>query len=105
MHGHNLCLNQHVYTGRNGEATKNRYYSETLTDTPEKLMLMIILKVPTVLPFTLKQPQNSGHPATRYNGQFSRSQLYACNTQRHQLADTRRSFQQDCPPSPLKLTT
>ena len=34
-----------------------------------------ILKVPSVLPFTsiLQQPLNSGHPATPYIGQFSRS--------------------------------
>ena len=30
--------------------------------------------------FILKQPLNSGHPATPYNGQFSQSQLYASNT-------------------------
>ena len=57
-----------------------------LTDTPEKWTLTIyrtILKVPTVLPFTslLKQPLNSGHPATVYNGQFLQSQLHANNTQ------------------------
>ena len=42
------------------------------------------MKVPTALSFTsiLKQPLNSGHPATPYNGQISRSQLYASNTQR-----------------------
>ena len=38
--------------------------------------------------FKLEQPLNSGHPATPYIGQFSRSQLYASNTQRPQLADT-----------------
>ena len=54
-----------------------------LTDTPEKRTPMTILKVPTVLPFTsiLKQPLKSGHLATAYNGQLSRSQLYASNTQ------------------------
>ena len=42
------------------------------------------MKVPTALPLTsiLKQPLNSGHPATPCNGQFSLSQLYASNTQR-----------------------
>ena len=41
-----------------------------------------ILKVPNVLSFTLilKQPLNSGHLATPYNGQFSRSQFYSNNT-------------------------
>ena len=58
-----------------------------LMDTPQQRTPTIwrtILKVPTVLPFTsiLKQPLNSGHPATPYNGHFSQSQLYASNTQR-----------------------
>ena len=37
---------------------------------------------PDCPPFTsiLKQPMNSGHPATLYNGQLSQSQLYANNT-------------------------
>ena len=55
-----------------------------------------ILKVPAVLPLTsiLKQPLNSGHPATPYNGQFFMV-----------IVDTRQPLQQDCPPSLLELTT
>ena len=54
----------------------------------------IILKVPTVLPFTsiLKQPLNSGHPATRYNRQFSWSQLYASNNQRPRFSGHSSTF-------------
>ena len=39
-------------------------------------------EVPTVFPFTsiLKQPLNSGHPATPYKGQFLRSRLHTNNT-------------------------
>ena len=56
-----------------------------LTNTPQQQTHTIkqtILRVSTVLPFTpiLKQPLNSGYPATLYNGQFSRSQLYANTT-------------------------
>ena len=51
-------------------------------------------------PFTsiLKQPLNSGHPATLYNEQLLQSQLYASILKDPDLADTRRPFQQDCPP-------
>ena len=57
-----------------------------LMDTPQQQTPTIkqtILKVLTVIPFTsvLKQPLNSGHPATLYNGHFSRSQLHANNSQ------------------------
>ena len=65
-----------------------------LTDTPEMWTPRTILKVPTVLPFTsiLKQPLNSGHPATPYNGQFSQSQLYASNTQPPQFSGHSSTF-------------
>ena len=51
-----------------------------ISDTPQQRTPMIqrtIPKVPTVLPLTsiLKQPLNSGHPATPYNRQFSQFQL------------------------------
>ena len=39
---------------------------------------MIPSKIP--LTYILKQPLNGKHPATPYNGQHLRSQLYANNT-------------------------
>ena len=49
---------------------------------PRLVDIWTIPKVPTVLMFTsiLKQPVISGQPATLYNRQFSRSQLYKNNT-------------------------
>ena len=72
-----------------------------LMNTPQQWTPMIqqtILKVPTVLPCTLilKQPLNSGHPTTPYNGQLSWSQLYATILNDLDLVDTRGPFQQDC---------
>ena len=57
-------------------------------DTLQQWTPTTILKVPTVLPFTpiLKQPLNSGHPATPYNRQLSWSQLYVSNTLRPQFS-------------------
>ena len=72
-----------------------------LTNTPQQWTPMIqwtILKVLTVLPCTLilKQPLNSRHPATPYNGQLSWPQLYATILNDLDLADTCRPFHQDC---------
>ena len=66
-----------------------------------------ILKVQSVLTFTsiLKQSLNSGHPATLYNGWFSRSQLYATIHNNPDLVDTRQPFQQGCTSLLLELTT
>ena len=79
---------------------------QPLTDTPQQRTPMhdITLKVSTVIPFTLvlKQPLNHKHPATPYNGVFAvpivREQYF---TTLILIADTRRPFQQDCPPSLL----
>ena len=65
----------------------------------ESLSNIISLGLILLLPFPskFKQPLNSGHLATPYNGQFLHSQLYTNSL--HQ------PFQQDCPPSMLELTT
>ena len=44
------------------------------------------------LSFHLLQSLNSRHPATPYNGQFSRSQLYASNTQRPRFSGHSSTF-------------
>ena len=59
------------------------YYSGTpLNGHPSTVDTHDIVKVPIVLPFTsiLKQPLNSRHPITPYNGQFLCFQLYTNNT-------------------------
>ena len=58
-----------------------------------------ILKVTTLLTFTsiLKQ-------TLTVNGDFLHSELYANNTNDPGLVDTRRPFQQDCPPSLLETS-
>ena len=65
------------------ESEKVRYSGTPLNGYPSTADTHNMTKVVTVLPFAsiLKQPLNSRHPATPYNGQFSRSQLYASNTQ------------------------
>ena len=72
----------------------------------------MILKVLTVLLFTsiLKQPLNSGHPATLYNRQLLRFQLYTNNTQRpwfsrHLSTLSARSFKHCCNHFPVALST
>ena len=64
----------------------------TTPDSRPPCLWQTLTLVPTASPFriVLKKPLFRGHLSTPYNGQLSRSQLYANNT-----------FPQDCPPSLL----
>ena len=92
-----FCARKYFY---NEKKSKLRYaltpytVEPLLTDTVDTHDITDNSEVPTVLPFpsTLKQPLNSGHPATPYNGQVSRSQLYANNTLQSQFSGHASTF-------------
>ena len=81
-----------VYSGTPLNRHPSTADTHDITDNSESL------DYPSIHFNILKQPLNSGHPATLYNRQFLQSRLYANNPD---LADTHRPFQQDCPLSLL----
>ena len=76
-----LCLSYVTFPGLSTLKLQGPVPPQTTLNTRHPRYIRQFWKSPLSF-HLLKQPLNSRHPTTPYNGQFSRSQLYTNNTQR-----------------------